>query len=126
MCQSPTCDSEDQARRHVDQVPLVFPTEDGFWCTRDACAECWTLLHGGVRSIRSVKKEQRQRRKRGGLEIQPFGHCWIEQALRRMYIEVTRELHADFNVRKEALVVSGEVLDRETLKESVEELFPFY
>ena len=43
-----------------------FPSEDGCGYTRDVCAECWRVLNDGDRSIRSTKKEQTQRRKRGG------------------------------------------------------------
>ena len=39
-----------------------------------------------------MKKEQTPRLKRGGLEIQPFGDCWINQAWWRKYIEATEEL----------------------------------
>ena len=45
-CQSLTCGNKDQARRYVDLVPVVFPSEDGFGHTRDVCAECWTVLNG--------------------------------------------------------------------------------
>ena len=38
-CQSLTCGRKDQARRHVDLVPFVFPSEDGFGCTRDVCTD---------------------------------------------------------------------------------------
>ena len=78
-CQSVTCDRKVQTRRYVDLVPVVFP-EDWFGCTRDVCAECWTVLNGGDRPIRTLKKEQSHRRK-SGLDIQPFGiaglteHC---------------------------------------------------
>ena len=81
-CQSLPCDRSDQGPCYVDIVRVVFPSEDGFGCTRDVCAEC-----GGDRSSRSMKKEQTQRRKTGGLEIQPFGDCRIEQTMRRTYIE---------------------------------------
>ena len=47
------------------------------------------------RSVRRMKEEQTQRLKRGGLEIQPFGDCWIEQVLRRKYIGTTTELKGD-------------------------------
>ena len=67
-----------------------------------------------------MKIEQTQRRKRGGLEIQPFGDCWIEQAMRRKYIEVTKELKSDLQRRKEALVVAGGALDIECLEKDVQ------
>ena len=35
-----------------------------------------------MRGLLDMKKEQTQRRKRGEVEIQPFGDWWIEQALR--------------------------------------------
>ena len=79
VCQSPTCDSEDQARRHVDQVPLVFPTHDGFGRTRDASAEYWTFLNAGDRSIRSVKKGQTSRRKRGGMRFNNWGFAGLNK-----------------------------------------------
>ena len=41
-CQGLTRDRQDQGHRHVDLVPVVFPSEDGFGYTRDVCAECWT------------------------------------------------------------------------------------
>ena len=77
-----------------------FPSEDGFGDTRDVCAECWTVLNDGDRSIRSMKKEQSQRRKRRGLEIQPFGDCWIEQALRWKDIEATKEFQEGLEEKK--------------------------
>ena len=91
-CQSLTCDGKDQSPRDVDLMPLVFPSEDGSGCTRDVCAERWTVLNVEDSSVRSMKKEQAQRRKSGELQIQPFGNCWIKQAMRRKYIEATREL----------------------------------
>ena len=33
----------------------------------------------GGRSVRTMKKEQAQWRKRTGLEIEPFGDCWINK-----------------------------------------------
>ena len=54
--ESLTCGSKDQARHHVDLLPLVFPSEDGFLCTRDVCAECWTVLNGGDRSFGNRRK----------------------------------------------------------------------
>ena len=96
---------------------MVFPSEDGFGCTKDVCAECWTVLNVGDRSNRSMKKEQTQRRQRGGLEMQPFGDSWIEQAMWQKYIEVTRGCKAGFKRRKVALVVSGGVPDMEGLEE---------
>ena len=38
-CQSLACGCKDRARRYVDLVPVVLPSEDGFGCTRDVCAE---------------------------------------------------------------------------------------
>ena len=70
-------------------------------------------------------KEQTQRRKRGGLEIQPSGDCWIEQALWRKFIEATKELKGDVERRKDALVVSGGSLDTKGLEDDVQELFSF-
>ena len=90
-------------------MPLVFPSEDGLWCTRDVCAECWKVLNSEDSSVRSMEKEQAQRRKRGKLQIQQFGNCWIKQAMRRKYIEATRELKEDTRRGKEALVVRGGV-----------------
>ena len=72
-CQSLTCGSRNQARRHVDLVPDVFSSEDRFGCTRDVYAECWTVLKVGDRSIRSMKKEPTQRGK-----TRRAGDCWIE------------------------------------------------
>ena len=118
-----TCGSKDHERRFVDLVPVVFPLEDGSGYTSDVFAECWTVFNDGDRSNRSMKKEQTQRRKRGGLEIQPFWDCWIEHALRRKHIEATKEFKEDLKRRKEALVVSGGVLDTEGLEEDVQELF---
>ena len=37
-CPSLTRGSEDQARRCVDQVHVVFPSEAGFWCTQEMSA----------------------------------------------------------------------------------------
>ena len=54
-------------------------------------AECWS-----VTSMRSTKKEQTQRRNRGELKSHPLGDCWIEEALRRKYIEATKELEKYF------------------------------
>ena len=78
----------------MDLVPVVLPSEDGFGCTRDVSVEWWTVLNGGDRSSRSTQKEQTQRRK-----IQPFGDCWIEQAMRCNYIEATRVLTEDLKRR---------------------------
>ena len=102
-CQSMTCHRRHQGCRHVDLVSGVFPSEDEFGYTRDVCAEYLTELNGGDRSIRSLKKEQTQAEaQRGGLEIQPFGACWIEQAtIRQKYIEATKELKEDCKRRKE-------------------------
>ena len=54
--QSLTRDRKDQARRYVDLVSVVFPSEDRFGNTRDVCAESWIVLKGGDSSIRSMKK----------------------------------------------------------------------
>ena len=54
-----------------------------------------------------MRKEQTQWRRGGEVEIQPFGDCWIEQAMRRKYTEATTVLKEDLRRRKEALVVSG-------------------
>ena len=70
-----------------------------------------TELDDGDRSIRSMKKEWTQRRKRGLLQIQPFGDCWIEQAMRRKYVEGTKKLDEQLERRNEVLVVSGGALD---------------
>ena len=59
-CQNLTCRSKDQSRRYVDLVPVVFSSGDGLGYTRDVCAERWTVLNDGDRSIRGKKKEQTQ------------------------------------------------------------------
>ena len=69
-----------------------------------------------------MKKEQTERRKRGGLEIQSFGDCRVEQAMWRKYIEVTKELKDDVKRRKGTLVISGGALDSEVLEEDGQEL----
>ena len=92
-CQSLTCDRKVHTRRYVDLVPVVFP-EDWFGCTRDVCAECWTVLNGGDRPIRTLKKEQSHRRKMWAGHS-AIWNCWIDRALRRKYIGATREMKED-------------------------------
>ena len=82
-----------------------------------------TANNRGVSSIRSFRSEQTQRRKRGGLEIQPFGDCWIEAARRRKYLEVTSDLRRELKKWNGALVVSGGVLDTEGMDEDGQDLF---
>ena len=52
---------------------------------------------------------------RKGSEMETFGSCWIEQLLRWKCIEATRELKEDLKRSREALVISGGVLDTEGL-----------
>ena len=48
-------------------VPVVFPKDNGFGCTKDVCGECWTELDGGARSERIWSK--RSRTKEEGLRF---------------------------------------------------------
>ena len=46
--------------------------------------------NGGVSSVRSSRSEQSQRRKRGRSQNHPCGDSWIEQVMRRKYIDATK------------------------------------
>ena len=97
-------DQKTQGRRYLDLVPEVFPSEEGRGHQRDARAECWHELNGGSSSVSSLRGEQAQRRKRGrGLQSHPFGDCWIEQLVRRKYIEVTKDLENYFEAKERSL-----------------------
>ena len=81
---------------------------------------------GGHSSVENMRREQAQRCKRGGFQNQPCGECWIEQVMRRTYIEATERIEGRFSKsRKEALVVSGGALDTEGLEEDVQTLFRY-
>ena len=71
---------------------VVFFTEDGAGCTRDFCSACWMEHKGGVNLTRAFTLEQSLRRRRGGLQNNPFGDGWIEHLMRRRYVEATKEL----------------------------------
>ena len=83
------------------------------WCQG---IDCQRVLNDEDRSKRSMKNEQTKRRKRGGLELQPFGDYWIEQALRRKYIEAIEELKEDLKRQQEALVVQEEFWTQKAFK----------
>ena len=73
-CQGLTCDRRDQGRRHVDLVPVVFPSDKMGWRTQEM------FVQAGLK---------------------PFGHCWIEQVMRGKYVESTKELKGDSKERTE-------------------------
>ena len=89
-CQGLSCNEVGQGFRCVDVV--AFQTEDGKGRTGDLCAECWTANNGGNSSARSCRREQPQRRKRGGMEFQPFWDCWVEMVMRKDYMAITKDV----------------------------------
>ena len=79
-----------------------FRRKTGLGTPKMFVQKCWTELNGGDRSVRGMKTQQTQRCKRAGLEIQPLGDCWIEQVMRRKYIEATRRVEGRFEEKTEA------------------------
>ena len=121
-CRGLTRATQNQGLRYLDLVPVVFHSEDGGGYVGDVSAACWTELNDGGQ-LGILEMEQSQRRKRGGLEAQPFGDCWNQQVVRRRYTEAAKELKGGLKRRTEAFVVSGGALDTEWLEEDVQEWF---
>jgi len=72
-------------------TPVFLDAKDVKRYTRDRSVECWSANNAGVSSVRTFRSEHAHRRKRRGLEIQPFGYCWIETVLRKKYVEIMKE-----------------------------------
>ena len=86
--QNSKCGSEDQTRLWLDLVAVgrrVWMQKRRLPGMLDGI-QSWRQIHS-EHEEGAVAKEQTQRRNRRGLEIQPCGDCWIEQAMRWMYIE---------------------------------------
>ena len=63
------------------------------------------------------------RGRRGSVEVQLFGDCWVETVMRRKYSEITKDFEKRAEEKKKALVHSGGELDTEGLREDVKERF---
>ena len=96
----------------VSHVMLLRRT--GSYCTGVKC--------GGDRSVRRMKKEQTQRRKRGGLDTQPSADCWIKKNSASEVHRSHKRIERGTEEKKEALVVSERLLDWEGLEEDVQTL----
>ena len=115
-CQGPNRGKKNQGRRYLDLTPVVFYADDGEGHIRNA---------GRQPNEVSVLSDLNEGRERGGLEIQPFGSCWIETVMRRKYMEVTRDMTRELKKRKDALVRSGGVWTQKAFDEDVQELFRY-
>ena len=60
--------------------------------------------------------------KKGSMEAQHFGDCWIEAVVRRTCFEVTKDLKRELKRRKKELVLNGEELDTDDQSEEMQEL----
>ena len=72
-----------------------------------------------------VRKDSTQRRKRGGVQSQLIGDCWIEQVMHRKYMEAAKELEVDLKKSMETLVLSRGTLDTQEWKKMSKLLFRY-